>query len=692
MQDQIIQALRQNQADQAVQLAQAWTHDEPGQAQAHRWLALALQQQGQPQAALDALQQALQLAPDDAQLHLQQAGLLLALRQFDGVDDALLRTTDLNPNAFPAYLMQAHLAISRNDFDEAQRLSTLAGRLEPDHPELLTIDGMVALRRGDADRALALLSAAGQALPDDPRVLYALGFAYLGKDMLAFAEQAFRRVLVLNPAITSLHGLVVQLALRQGNLDAAAEAMQVALQQPSLDVPPMRRLAGELSLRSGQPLQALEHLLPLLDSQPEDRQVLQLLLMAWQRLGREEEARARLDAVLEANASLHDPWLARLAVEEVGSDAAVAVVERWIAAMPAHLPALEARMRLHDMAGQHAEAEAVAERIVALEPGRVSAETRLIDGLMQRDPDAAIARVQALIGQAGEGAQSDLRTWLGEVQDRAGKPADALRTWLALQTEQAPQRLPLPPQAKAPPSWPALAEIDEATRQSGSAPIFLWGAPGSGVERVATGLAAASPVLRSDRYTNTPPDDAFQNYHTLQDLASGVLTPERLVQRWREQLPARGVEDDTIIDWLLWWDNALLWSLRPQLPQGRLLVVLRDPRDMLLDWVAYGSAAPLAMTSLAEAAEWLARALAQVASLHEDDLYPHVLLRIDAIGNDPRAMAAMLEQLFERPMPVAPQLGAPRFPPGHWRAYSDVMSAAFAQLTPVAVRLGYPEE
>ena len=33
------------------------------------------------------------------------------------------------------------------------------------------------------------------------------------QDMLAFAEQAFRRVLELNPAIGSLHGLVVQLAL-----------------------------------------------------------------------------------------------------------------------------------------------------------------------------------------------------------------------------------------------------------------------------------------------------------------------------------------------------------------------------------------------------------------------------------------------------------------------------------------------
>jgi hypothetical protein len=120
--------------------------------------------------------------------------------------------------------------------------------------------------------------------------------------------------------------------------------------------------------------------------------------------------------------------------------------------------------------------------------------------------------------------------------------------------------------------------------------------------------------------------------------------------------------------------------------------VLRDPRDMLLDWVAYGAAAPLAMTSLAEAGEWLARALAQVATLNEEDLYPHVLLRIDHIGNDAQAMAELLGRLFERPMPVAAQLGVPRFPPGHWRHYRDVMSAAFAQLTPIAVRLGYPEE
>ena len=63
--------------------------------------------------------------------------------------------------------------------------------------------------------------------------------------------------------------------------------------------------------------------------------MLQLLLMSWQRLGREDEARARLDAVLENNDQLHDVWLARLAIEQVGSESAVTAVERWMAAMEA---------------------------------------------------------------------------------------------------------------------------------------------------------------------------------------------------------------------------------------------------------------------------------------------------------------------------------------------------------------------
>jgi len=54
-------------------------------------------------------------------------------------------------------------------------------------------------------------------------------------------------------------------------------------------------------------------------------------------------------------------------------------------------------------------------------------------------------------------------------------------------------------------------------------------------------------------------------------------------------------------------------------------------------------------------------------------------------------VAGMLQELFNTSIPPAERIGPPRFPAGHWRRYTDVMNAAFDLLTPVAVRLGYPE-
>jgi len=84
--------------------------------------------------------------------------------------------------------------------------------------------------------------------------------------------------------------------------------------------------------------------------------------------------------------------------------------------------------------------------------------------------------------------------------------------------------------------------------------------------------------------------------------------------------------------------------------------------------------------------------MAQVATLHEQSLYPHALLKIDEIGNDPQAMAEFLGAHFGMRFPPAGTLGPARMAPGHWRDYREVMGPAFALLTSVAVRLGYPEE
>lgn len=689
MQDKIIQALRRDAADEAVGLAREWVANAAGDAYAHRWLGLALQQQGQVAAALASTDAALALAPEDADLHLQRAGLLLAARDLAAADAALSRSTALDPNQLNAYVMQAHLAVARQDLDEAERLSRTAARLAPEHPQLLAVDGTVALRRGQADRALALLSRAVEQLPDDPRVLFALGFAYLQKEHYAFAERAFERVVELNPPGTTLRAFIAQLAQRQGRLDDAIEAMRGVLAQPEGDTPAMRRLAGEFELQAGRPAEALAHLRQAVASWPGDRRTLHALLTAWERLGAVADARVTLDAALDTTGNLHDLWLARLAVEPVGGAEAQAVIERWLLAMPEHLPALEALMRVHDMQGHAEAAEAVARRIVAVEPGRISGEQRIVEALLQRDPPAAIACVQALIDSLPEQQRTVLRPWLGNVQDRAGQPDAALASWMEFHREQAPHRLPLPPQAEPQPTaWPDEAAIAEGVS---ARPLFVWGAPGAHTERLIAVMAAATPAVRNDRYGGTPPDDALQNYRTVARLASGELSASALVESWKAQLPRRGVGDGNVIDWLLWWDNSLLQALRPHLPEGRLAIALRDPRDMLLDWLAAGAPAPLALQSPQQAAEWLRGMLEQVASLHEQNLYPHRLLRLDGIENDPQAVAKLLQQAFGAEFPVLPSLGGERLASARWRDYAGVLGPQFELLTPVAVRLGYAE-
>ncbi len=688
MYDPVIQALRRNDSAMALTTAQILVGENPDDAQAHRWLAAALQQQGQAEAALESIDRAIALAPEDAELHLARAGVLIGARRNDEALAALAASSGLDPNQFMAYTMQAQLALGRGDLGEAERLSRLAARVAPDHPQLAAIDGMVALRRGDADRALRLVVAASQQAPDDAQIRYALGFIYMAKQHWAFAEQAFRGIVERNPAATSLHSLIAELIHRQGRPAEAADELAPLLKSgPS---PALHRYAGQLRLAAGQDAEALELLRTALAAQPRDRQTLLAIIEAWRRLDARDDARHTLDAALATTPDSHDLWLARLLFEAIGSAEACAVAQRWVNAMPAHLPALEAQMAALDHAGDAVAAEAVAQRIVEREPGRTSAEQRLVEALLARDePAAAIARVQSLIDAAQEPlARQNLRNWLGLVQDRAGRQADAVATWTALAQETAPSRLPLWTPTEPVQAWPALAPPPEP---QGARPLLLWGAPGSGVEAMAAVVNVPGGWLRADRFTAGPPQDGFQNYNTPAALAGGQMTGQALIEGWRAAFPARAIAGDNIVDWLLWWDNALLHALRPQLPHGVLLIGLRDPRDMLLDWLAFGAPAPLAIADVQQAAEWLAAVMAHVAELHERDAYPHRLIRLDGLLHEPAAISAAIGQALETAMPPPPPPGPGRFPAGHWRNYAQALKAPFAALEPVAQRLGYPE-
>lgn len=687
MHEHILDALRRGAAADALTAARDAVAANPQDATAQRLLGAALHLSGDRAAALAAVDAALALTPDDPALHVERAGLLLDARQLDAAEAALARAVGLDPNQFSAYVIQGQLALGRGDLAEAERVAKTAGRIAPSHPQVAAIEGMVALRRGDADRALATLAQAAQAAPDDPIVRNALGFAYIAKGHFAFAEQAFRKQLEQQPDSVALRGLIADLVRRQGRAADAADEAAVLLQGDNV-APGVQRVVGELELEAGRTDRALPPLKAAFAAMPRDRRTLEALVEAWRRGNAVDDARRTLDAALAEHADEDNLWRARLLFEPYAGPEALAVVERWLAARPDHVPALQARAAIHDHAGETEQADALAHRIVALQPGHSDAELRIVDRLLQTDPPAAVARVRDLLART-ESAQARplLQQLLGRCLDIAGDTAEAAATWAALHAGVVDQRLPLPPLSRALGELPPLAPLPDPA----PAVLLLWGAPGSLVDRIAFNFSYTRGPIRVDRYGAHPPADPLQRYETAPDLLAGRLDGAEVVGQWRAALPARGIHDGQVFDWLLLWDNALLHALRPHLPEAVLMVALRDPRDMLLEWLAYDAPQRFALESPATAARWLAAALTQVAELQEGDLFPHRVLKLDEIAYDPAALAAAVGQALEINLQPLPSLGIPHFPPGRWRAYAEPLREAFAALTPVAVRLGYPE-
>ena len=689
MSQQILDALRRGANNEASTLARRAIDETPNDVATQRAAAMAFRASGDRDAALAAIDSAIRLSPDDADLHFLRAGMLLDTRDIAAAQSALSQSITLDPNQYGAYVMQAQMAIGRNDLDEADRLTKLAARVSEDHPWTTMLQGSLASRRGEHDRALALLSAASQRAPDDLQLLNALAFAYLAKGHLAFAEQTFRRVIELS-GHTPLRGLLSQIVLQQGRPAEAADEIAALLADPAHATPGMQALGGELELQAGRPERAKPLLQAAFAAHPDSRRATQGLLLLWEATGNTEDTQASLEAALETHPTQDHLWLARLAMEPFGGDAARALIARWTAAKPDHLPALQAQLALEAGTGNMEAAEATARAVTALQPGHAVANELVFNQLLARDPEAAAAFAHGLIPAASPQGRIMLLRWVGMAQDAAGKAADALATWVALSVEGTEGASVPPPPTPAPDAWPEMGSVTAHRAPA----VFLYGPPGAQVDRIANVLRRTLPEFRDDRFVG-PVQDALQDSTTPRRFAAGAFTAEQVVGSWKAQLATRGVNDGAVVDWLPFWDNAWLLALRPQLPQARLLFALRDPRDMLLDWLAFGPPMAMRIADADGAAEWLAAHLAQIADVIEQDLFPHTVVRTDAPGEDPERLAARFAEALGVPsFPTTPRelLGPDRIPAGRWIAYRDVLAGPFAALTPVAVRLGYRQD
>ena len=701
MLESIMAALRGGDNVAAAAAANDLLASEPDNADALHLLALALRQLGDLDAADAAIERALALAPDRPGYHITRAMLAANRRDTATARTAFDAALKQDPNQLVAYIGLAQIAFSTRDVDTAEQHLRYAERLQPDHPQVLTLSAQIALARGEPQLALGLLSRAAAEAPQDIMVQGIYGLALLSQRHFAFAEQALRNALAIQPNAHGIrHALMQALIGQSRHADAELEADALLAQQG--EDPHTLTLKGQFSAGRGARVDAENHLMRALELQPGLHLALDTLLRLW--VMNREHARAEgfVDALV-TRAPQHDGnWSALLELQRAQPQRAAQTALRWQAARPDSVHANELAAQVSEANGDFERANALAERTVELEPQRLAAQMILFRTDL-REGRAAIARARIgplLQAQTDPAVRRTLNGWLGRACDAAGDPAGAVQAWRAGHAlfDKAP---PLP--ELVPPDAELRAAIDAALEiptqaDPQEAPRLLWGAPGSGVERLVALLGGRSDSrVLIDRFGANARSDGFRLHRMgRKRAASPEQQATRFAQEWRDGLAAVGVSPRDI-DWLPHLDARVLPMLLAGLPDTRLLVALRDPRDMLLNWLAFGTAQSHPIADPVAAARWLALALEQFLVVRERSRPSLLVVRMSELETSSARVAAEVGQFVGGTAPTLVVLQRARsglgglptaLPSGHWRVYESHLSEAFDILEPIAARLG----
>jgi Flp pilus assembly protein TadD len=594
-------------------------------------------------------------------------------------------TLALNPNQIEAYVALIHIALTQNNSAEARRLLRLVERVNDEDGHVQLAKGAVLQAEGDLDGALKHFTRASEINPNNPLALSSLGMLYLGKDMPAFAEQALKRAYALAPGnVAMLRGLL-QSQLKQDQYAQAESTADEILVHAPHDQNSLF-LRGQLRASRGNLAGAIEDARVLSGLNPDNAGFLTQLAAWLIQDKRHDEARTELQTAVDGSPHNDAFWqlLAHYEMTVEGGDARP-VIARWLEQNPESGLAHDTFATVLEHIGEFDAAGIEADTALAQSEAFAASQFIKLRQEIRDNPALALKRAEGLIPKArNPDAQRMILTWLGVIHDRLGQytaAADAFRIMFAILLPNKLLPMPMP-----------AAEVPEAGVLQGR---LLWAPVGVRLERVFNVLG---PLLGNrlllDRNVYLPErDDGFGTYRALPG------TPEAgSAEKWLSGLASLGVSAEDAVDWIPQWDAYTAAAL----PGTELLALLIDPRDAFLNWMVYGNAqAYLFLPDELESARWLELAYSAVADTLDNGPQTVHVVKVDEMDTQAESISVQLQQaLALDAAPNADALSRPnlalggmsnQFPAGHWRHYREAFAQAFAMLTPVAVRLGYPE-
>jgi tetratricopeptide (TPR) repeat protein len=188
--------ISQRYLTRATNVLQEHVRRRPDNKMVHLYLGVALLSVGQPWAAQEALQKAIELDPEFADGYFNLGVAYSQLGQAQNALGAFAKTVDLDPGFADAYFNLAVIHRSLGRLEGARSALESMARLTPDSPEPFAELGVVHAERGALDDAITSFKRALELEPENTDVLRNLGVLYYQQGQLPLAaatlEQAHR--------------------------------------------------------------------------------------------------------------------------------------------------------------------------------------------------------------------------------------------------------------------------------------------------------------------------------------------------------------------------------------------------------------------------------------------------------------------------------------------------------------------
>ena len=222
-------ALDQNkQPERAVELIQKAIGLNPKVAAAHSNLSKALLDMKRPEEALASCDKAIALAPDFAGAHNNRGSALMDLQRPADALASFDKALNLKPDFPGAWNNRAYVLIALCRFKEAEEAARKAVTLKPEHSDAWINLGWALTELDRWNDAVAACRTAATLKPGDTNAWNMLGYAYIGLGRWKEAEEACRKAVAFAPNYAEAWANLSRALYGQNRPDEAADAIRHA--------------------------------------------------------------------------------------------------------------------------------------------------------------------------------------------------------------------------------------------------------------------------------------------------------------------------------------------------------------------------------------------------------------------------------------------------------------------------------